>query len=137
VILCVVLEGMGCDPLPLPAENCVPAYTCPPSLTAPTPACAHLPACLPTQICCSFGVDVLEALAASCTQVAAGWSRRAAFNLACDVTVASLLLVLHGATMMSQVGQGWGVALGRRAVHASQGSTQHSWVIQNKCRRTG
>ncbi len=61
----------------------------------------HLP-----QICCSFGVDVLEALAASCTQLAAAWTPRAAFNLTCDVVVASLLLVLHGATLMSQVGAG-------------------------------
>lgn len=66
---------------------------------------SYTPSCL--QICCSFGVDVLEALAASCTQLAAGWSPRAAFNLACDVAVASLLLVLHGATLMSQV---WEVA---------------------------
>lgn len=65
------------------------------------PPASYTPSCL--QICCSFGVDVLEALAASCTQLAAGWSPRAAFNLACDVAVASLLLVLHGATLMSQV----------------------------------
>ncbi|KAL4458618.1 hypothetical protein ABPG75_013483 [Micractinium tetrahymenae] len=57
---------------------------------------------LSDKICCSFGVDVLEALAASCTQLAAGWSRGAAFALATDVVVASLLLALHGATLMSQ-----------------------------------
>ncbi|KAI3435954.1 hypothetical protein D9Q98_002012 [Chlorella vulgaris] len=57
---------------------------------------------LSDKICCSFGVDVLEALAASCTQLAAGWDRRAAYNVACDVLVASLLLSLHGATLMSQ-----------------------------------
>lgn len=51
-------------------------------------------------------MDVLEALAASCTQLAAAWTPRAAFNLTCDVVVASLLLVLHGATLMSQVGAG-------------------------------
>jgi hypothetical protein len=46
---------------------------------------------------------VLEALAASCTQLAAGWGRRAAYNVACDALVAALLLTLHGATLMSQV----------------------------------
>lgn len=90
---------------------------------APPPSLASAP-CAPLikpltktlpQICCSFGVDVLEALAASCTQLAAAWTPRAAFNLACDVTVASLLLVLHGATLMSQVGaEGWGAAVGGR-----------------------
>lgn len=64
----------------------------------------HAPPSASFQICCSFGVDVLEALAASCTQLAAGWDRRAAYNVACDVLVASLLLSLHGATLMSQVG---------------------------------
>lgn len=49
---------------------------------------------------------MLEALAASCTQLAAGWSRGAACALASDVAVASALLALHGATLMSQVGRG-------------------------------
>ncbi|KAL4429378.1 hypothetical protein ABPG77_005152 [Micractinium sp. CCAP 211/92] len=57
---------------------------------------------LSDKICCSFGVDVLEALAASCTQLAGGWSRGAACALASDVLVASALLALHGATLMSQ-----------------------------------
>ena len=62
------------------------------------------------QICCSFGVDVLEALAASCTQVAAqGWTRRASTHLACDVLVACALLMVHGVTLMSQVGRLQGV----------------------------
>ena len=65
-----------------------------------------LPPPPPPQICCSFGVDVLEALAASCTQVAArGWTRRASTHLACDVVVACALLMVHGATLMSQVGR--------------------------------
>ena len=51
----------------------------------------------------------MEALAASCTQLAAAWDRRAAYNVACDVLVASLLLLLHGATLMSQVGGGGGL----------------------------
>jgi hypothetical protein len=69
----------------------------------PCPVSCLLSAALLSQICCSFGVDVLEALAASCTQLAATWDRRAAYNVACDALVASLLLLLHGATLMSQV----------------------------------
>ena len=101
----------------IPPKRLFSPLTCPVIPPAPVP-----------QICCSFGVDVLEALAASCTQVAgAGWSRRGAFNLACDATVASALLVLHGATMMSQVGwagvaewrAGWlGGRMGRQAGQA-------------------
>ena len=37
-------------------------------------------------------------------QVTAEWTPRAAAALASDVAVASLLLALHGATLMSQVG---------------------------------
>ena len=83
------------------ARRLEPQQALHPAPTHPAaPAC--VPAPLPAQICCSFGVDVLEALAASCTQLAAAWSRRAAFNVACDAAVACLLLVLHGAALMSQ-----------------------------------
>jgi hypothetical protein len=49
-------------------------------------------------------VDVLEALAASCTALTAAprWSWRAAANVASDAAVASALLVAHGAALMSQ-----------------------------------
>lgn len=79
------------------------------SLALPCTSCPHQHPCHAAtplrsrQICCSFGVDVLEALAASCTQLAAEWSPRAAADVACDALVASLLLALHGATLMSQV----------------------------------
>lgn len=65
-------------------------------------------------------MDVLEALAASCTQLAAGWTPRAAANVACDALVASLLLVLHGATLMSQVGLLGARVAGQRGPGAAQ-----------------
>ena len=74
-------------------------------------------------------MDVLEALAASCTQLAAAWTPRAAFNLACDVAVASLLLVLHGATLMSQVGGGSEVPAGTgKALCRRVGQGERPWV---------
>lgn len=56
------------------------------------------------QICCSFGVDVLEALAASCTTLATApqWTPRAALNVASDATVTFALLVTHGLALMAQ-----------------------------------
>lgn len=61
---------------------------------------------LSDKICCSFSVDVLEALAASCTTLAAQqysqerW--RAMFNVASDFLVSLLLLLAHGSVLMAQ-----------------------------------
>jgi len=59
---------------------------------------------LSDKICCSFLVDVLEALAASCTAFAAQsrWSTLHAYNVMCDAAVALALLTAHGATLMAQ-----------------------------------
>jgi hypothetical protein len=59
---------------------------------------------LSDKICCSFLVDVLEALAASCTALAAQpqWSTSHAFNVMSDAAVALALLTAHGATLMAQ-----------------------------------
>jgi hypothetical protein len=59
---------------------------------------------LSDKICCSFLVDVLEALAASCTAFAAQprWSTLHAYNVICDAAVALALLTAHGATLMAQ-----------------------------------
>lgn len=59
---------------------------------------------LSDKICCSFLVDVLEALAASCTAFAAQphWSTSHAFNVMSDAAVALALLTAHGATLMAQ-----------------------------------
>ncbi len=59
---------------------------------------------LSDKICCSFLVDVLEALAASCTALAAQpqWSNSHAFNVMSDAAVALTLLTAHGATLMAQ-----------------------------------
>jgi Eukaryotic membrane protein family len=59
---------------------------------------------LSDKICCSFLVDVLEALAASCTALAAQsrWSPSHAFNVLSDAAVALALLTAHGATLMAQ-----------------------------------
>ena len=54
------------------------------------------------QICCSFGVDVLEALAASCTLVSSEPNRRNVLNVLSDAFVALLLLVTHAGMLMSQ-----------------------------------
>ena len=54
------------------------------------------------QICCSFGVDVLEALAASCTQACTACSLRTMANVASDACVAMLLLLVHGAALLAQ-----------------------------------
>lgn len=56
------------------------------------------------QICCSFLVDVLEALAASCTALASQphFSFPRAFNVASDAAVALALLLAHGAALMAQ-----------------------------------
>lgn len=59
---------------------------------------------LSDKICCNFGVDVLEALAASCTQFMSAqyWTGKAAVNLVSDVFVASILVIVHGAALMAQ-----------------------------------
>ncbi|GAB4821944.1 hypothetical protein N2152v2_008990 [Parachlorella kessleri] len=59
---------------------------------------------LSDKICCNFGVDVLEALAASCTQymAAPSWAGREAASLASDLVVATLLVMVHGTALMSQ-----------------------------------
>jgi len=57
------------------------------------------------KICCSFGVDALEALSASCTQAAEAprwWSFRIIGILASDTLVTSVLLVGHAAVLMAQ-----------------------------------
>lgn len=56
------------------------------------------------QICCSFGVDVLEALAASCTAFASQpeWSFSHALDVASDAAVALTLMLAHGAVIMAQ-----------------------------------
>lgn len=57
------------------------------------------------KICCSFGVDALEALSASCTQATEAprwWSVRIIGILASDTLVASVLLVGHAAVLMAQ-----------------------------------
>lgn len=54
------------------------------------------------KICCSFGVDVLEALAASCTSLSAKPSPRNYVHVASDATVALLLLLSHAGVLMSQ-----------------------------------
>eukprot|EP00887_Chlorella_sp_A99_P006432 scaffold3.g6432.t1 len=56
------------------------------------------------KICCSFGVDVLEALAASCTATCAGGPRRwrALVALASDACVAGVLMLVHGTALMAQ-----------------------------------
>lgn len=54
------------------------------------------------KICCSFGVDVLEALAASCTSLSADPSPRNYAHVASDAIVALLLLLAHAGVLMSQ-----------------------------------
>ena len=54
------------------------------------------------KICCSFGVDVLEALAASCTSLSADPSPRNYAHVASDAVVALLLLLAHAGVLMSQ-----------------------------------
>ena len=57
------------------------------------------------KICCSFGVDALEALSASCTQAAEAprwWSVRIIGILASDTLVTSVLLVGHATVLMAQ-----------------------------------
>lgn len=56
------------------------------------------------KICCSFGVDVLEALAASCTRAVAGPVRApgAALALAADVVVTLALLLTHCGVLLGQ-----------------------------------
>ncbi|KAL6768339.1 hypothetical protein ACKKBF_B38750 [Auxenochlorella protothecoides x Auxenochlorella symbiontica] len=59
---------------------------------------------LSDKICCSFGVDVLEALAASCTRAVAGPVRApgAALALAADVVVTLALLLTHCGVLLGQ-----------------------------------
>lgn len=57
---------------------------------------------LSDKICCSFGVDVLEALAASCTLVSSAPNTRNYINVLSDATVALLLLLAHAAVLMAQ-----------------------------------
>ena len=59
---------------------------------------------LSDKICCSFLVDVLEALAASCTAAAAQprWSSVHVMNVASDAAVALALILAHGTSLMAQ-----------------------------------
>ena len=59
---------------------------------------------LSDKICCSFLVDVLEALAASCTSLASAprWTASLSFNVASDAVVALALLLAHGTVLMSE-----------------------------------
>jgi hypothetical protein len=54
------------------------------------------------KICCSFGVDVLEALAASCTSLSANPNPMNYIHVASDAIVALLLLLAHAGVLMSQ-----------------------------------
>ena len=62
---------------------------------------------LSDKICCSFAVDVLEALAASCTTLAADQKTmhgrwQAAANVLSDFVVSLFLLLAHGSVLMAQ-----------------------------------
>ena len=54
------------------------------------------------KICCSFGVDVLEALAASCTTLSTNPTPRNAGHVAADALVALMLLLAHAGALMCQ-----------------------------------
>lgn len=56
------------------------------------------------KICCSFLVDVFEALAASCTTLVSQptWNRSAAMAVAWDASVAMILSLAHGTSLMAQ-----------------------------------
>lgn len=54
------------------------------------------------KICCSFGVDVLEALAASCTLLSTNPTRRNYLHVASDAIVALVLLVAHAGVLLAQ-----------------------------------
>jgi hypothetical protein len=59
---------------------------------------------LSDKICCSFSIDLLVALAASCTHVvgAGRGSWHGVMNLVTDAGMATVLVVAHGAALMSQ-----------------------------------
>ena len=54
------------------------------------------------KICCSFGVDLLEALAASCTSLSMKPNLKNYLHVASDASVALLLLLAHAGVLMSQ-----------------------------------
>ncbi|KAI8109005.1 hypothetical protein M9435_005422 [Picochlorum sp. BPE23] len=54
------------------------------------------------KICCSFGVDVLEALAASCTLLSTNPTGRNYLHVASDAIVALVLLVAHAGVLLAQ-----------------------------------
>ena len=54
------------------------------------------------KICCSFGVDVLEALAASCTTMSTNPSATNVGHVVADAMVALLLMVAHAGALMCQ-----------------------------------
>ena len=54
------------------------------------------------KICCSFGVDLLEALAASCTSLSMKPTLKNYLHVASDASVALLLLLAHAGVLMSQ-----------------------------------
>jgi len=54
------------------------------------------------KICCSFGVDLLEALAASCTSLSMKPDLKNYLHVASDASVALLLLLAHAGVLMSQ-----------------------------------
>ena len=54
------------------------------------------------KICCSFGIDVLEALAASCTTLSTNPTARNAGHVVADAMVALMLLLAHAGALMCQ-----------------------------------
>ena len=54
------------------------------------------------KICCSFGVDVLEALAASCTTLSTSPTAKNVRHVVSDAMVALLLMVAHAGALMCQ-----------------------------------
>ncbi len=54
------------------------------------------------KICCSFGIDVLEALAASCTTLSTNPTMRNARHVVADAMVALMLLMAHAGALMCQ-----------------------------------